>query len=36
MRRLYFLRKLRRVVARQPAVTQICEDFDLTEIAALF
>lgn len=36
MRRLYFLRKLRRVVARQPAVTQICEDFDLTWIAALF
>lgn len=36
MRRLYFLRKLRRAVARQPAVTQICEDFDLTGIAALF
>ncbi len=36
MRRLYFLRKLRRAVARQPAVTQICEDFDLKGIAALF
>mgnify|MGYP004580176137 CR=1 FL=1 len=36
MRRLYFLRKLRRVVARQPAVTQICEDFDLKGIPALF
>ena len=36
MRRPYFLRKLRRLLARQPAVTQICEDFDLKGIAALF